>query len=92
MNRHMSQKLFWFQLFNFGFSCVVQFTFPNSIFGGSLIYVLFSFKIIALLYLNDYPEKKDLNSLVFFALACVEVILLFWTGSFSIYTFAFSRF
>ena len=85
------KKLIWFQLGNFVVSCGVLVFFPLTLFGLSLIYLLFSAKVLALIYFNDYPEKKDGFSTMFFALACTEVILLFWTGSFSIYTFAFSK-
>jgi uncharacterized membrane protein len=92
MNDHSFKKLIKFQILNFVMSCLVYMIFPRDMFGFAVIYVIFSIKLIALLYLNDYPEKKDKFSITFFALACIEIILLFWTGSFSIYTFAFSQF
>lgn len=53
------------------------------------VHSIFSLKIIALIYLNDVPAKTDPFSLAFFALACIDVLLMLWLGSFSIYTFLF---
>lgn len=85
------QKLIWFQVLNFVASLLVYATTPVSVFGLSVIYQLFGVKIIALIYFNDFPHKKDKYSFVFFSLACIETLLLFSAGSFSIYTFLFSR-
>ena len=57
-----------------------------------MIQVLFAIKVITLIYLNDYPAKKDVFSVIFFGLASIEVILLFLTGSFSVYTYVIARF
>lgn len=92
MNAPTAKKIFWFQAINLFVSLQVFLFFPSAILWKGVIYVLFSAKVIALIYWNDFPAKKDPYSLVFFAIACIEVILLFLTGSFSIYTFFFSRF
>lgn len=92
MNAPTAKKIFWFQAINLFVSLQVFLFFPSAILWKGVIYVLFSAKVIALIYWNDFPAKKDPYSLLFFAIACIEVILLFLTGSFSIYTFFFSRF
>lgn len=85
------KKLALFQAVNLVASVLVYVVKPASLFGSVFVFQLFSVKIIALLYFNDYPQKKDKYSFVFFALACVETALFFSTGSFSIYTFLFSQ-
>lgn len=92
MNVPPAKKFVWFQAINLFVSLPVFLFLPSAILWKGIIYVLFSAKVIALIYWNDFPAKKDPYSLVFFVIACIEVILLFLTGSFSIYTFLFSRF
>ncbi len=53
------------------------------------VHVLFSLKIIALIYFNDVPGKTDPFSLAFFVLACIDVLVMLWLGSFSIFTLLF---
>lgn len=91
MNAPTAKKFLWFQAINLLVSLPVFLFLPSSVLRKAIIYVLFSAKVIALIYWNDFPAKKDPYSLAFFVIACIEVILLFLTGSFSIYTFLFSR-
>ncbi len=85
------QKLVAFQAVNFVASVPIYAMAPFSVFGLSVIYQIFSIKVVALIYFNDFPLQKDKFSIVFFALACIETVLLFSSGAFSIYTFLFSR-
>tara|TARA_R110002126_G_scaffold289977_1_gene446034 strand:+ start:10434 stop:10712 length:279 start_codon:yes stop_codon:yes gene_type:complete len=92
MKSSTRNKLVWFQAGNLLVSLAVLAAIPVDVRGTALIYMLFAIKVIMLIYLNDFPEKKDVFSAIFFGLACIEVILLFVTGSFSVYTFVFNRF
>lgn len=84
-----AKTLFWFQAVNLVATVLVMTIVPTNIGGLSVIYALFSIKVIALIYFNEFPAKKNAYSVVFFALACVEVFLLFLTGSFSIFSFLY---
>lgn len=59
------KKLALFQAVNLVASVLVYVVKPASLFGSVFVFQLFSVKIIALLYFNDYPQKKDKYSFVF---------------------------
>ncbi len=84
-----AKRLLWFHLANLMISIPVTLVLPLSISGFNMAYPLFSLKVIALLYFNEFPLKKDPFSVAFFAIACVEIALMFLMGSFSFFTFLF---
>lgn len=92
MNGSTRRKLIWFQAGNLLVSLAILAAIPVGLQGSAMIQVLFAIKVITLIYLNDYPAKKDVFSVIFFGLASIEVILLFLTGSFSVYTYVIARF
>ena len=91
MNSSTRRKLILFQVGNLLVSLAILAAIPVGIQGSAMIYVLFAIKVITLSYLNDYPAKKNIFSVIFFGLASIEVILLFFTGSFSVYTYGIVR-
>lgn len=89
LNSAPAQSFARFQIANLLASIFVL-TVLDTLQNYGLVYFLFGIKLVALLYYNEYPAKKDPFSVLFFAIACIEILLVFWTGSFSIYTYAFS--
>ena len=88
----MTKLFLRFQLVNLAVSLIVWLAFPISVAGIDLTAPLFIAKTIALIWFNRFPRSNDLASIAFFALACVEVYLMFIYGNFSIYTFLLNRF
>ncbi len=88
---HQLKKLFIFQSVNIVVSIFVWFLFPLSISGFNVAYPLFSLKVIALIWFNEYPYERSLYSMIFFVLACVDVFTIFLFGSFSIFSWGFAR-
>ena len=88
----MTKTFLRFQLVNFVVSLAVWLAFPIAVAGVDLTTPLFIAKTIALIWFNRFPRSSDLASIAFFALACVEVYLMFIYGNFSIYTFLLNRF
>ena len=86
-----SEKFYAFQATNFLLSVFVWLLFPLSVAGFNLAYPLFSLKVIALILYNDYPSDKSLYSVLFFAFACVDVLVIFLFGSFSIFSWGLAR-
>ena len=88
----MTKTFLRFQLVNLVVSLVVWLAFPISVAGVDLTAPMFIAKTIALIWFNRFPRSSDLASIAFFALACVEVYLMFIYGNFSVYTFLLHRF
>ena len=88
----MTKLFLRFQLVNLVVSLVVWLAFPISIAGVDLTAPLFIAKTLALIWFNRFPRSRDFGSIAFFALACVEVYLIFIYGNFSVYTFLLAKF
>ena len=82
-----AKRLLWFHLANLLISIPVDLVFPMTVSGFNMAYPLFSLKLIAFLYFNEFPAKRDPFSVAFFAIACIEIALILLTGSFSLFTF-----
>ncbi|NIL96981.1 MAG: hypothetical protein GTO62_07545 [Planctomycetales bacterium] len=87
----MTKVFFRFQLVNLAVSLLLYFAGPIVVAGVPLITPLFIGKIIGFMWFNRFPRSRDLASVAFFALACVEVYLIFVMGNFSIYTYLLAR-
>ena len=92
MTSDQARKLIAVQMVNLAVTILIGLGLFQGFGGPAFINILFALKMIALLYYNDYPARRDIFSLLFFIIAVTEVILIFVFGSFSIYSFAYVSF
>jgi hypothetical protein len=85
-------KTFWiFQLCNIGASALLRVFLPLTVGGVNLAYPLFAAKVILLLWMTDFPQRRTITAVAFFVVACLDVSAMLLAGSFSIYTWLYTH-
>ncbi|MFY0660796.1 MAG: hypothetical protein JXR15_09910 [Shimia sp.] len=85
-------KVFWvFQLCNIGASALLKVFLPLTVGGINLAYPLFAAKIILLIWMTDFPQRRSLTALAFFILVCLDVCAMLLAGSFSIFSWVYAH-
>lgn len=82
--------IFWLSV-NLILSIIVWIALPISIAGISIAFPIFAAKICVLILINDYPLDSSACSMSLFLLSCLDVVVMFLFGSFSIFSLALSR-
>ena len=85
-------SVFWaYQCGNIGVSALLKLVLPLSINGINLAHPLFVAKLMLLLWMVDYPQRHSFLGLVFFLVACLDVIAMMMFGSFSIFSVLYTN-
>ena len=84
-------SVFWaYQCGNIGVSALLKLLLPLSISGINLAHLLFVAKVMLLLWMVDYPQRHSFLGLIFFLVACLDVVAMMMFGSFSIFSLLYS--